>query len=100
MTTNICCIMTTNVCCHYTSSCIIRNTFSCIKKCLFSLYTFLYNKKNKHCYYISSRQKYLLPLYTLLYNGNDHCHCISSYIMTNTLSCMKEMFVLIIYLLI
>ena len=81
--------------CYYTSSCILRNTLSCTKKCLLSLYIVSYNKK-----------------YTFIYERNVCCYYISSYIiinkyyytlsriMRNTLSCMIEMFVVIIYSLI
>ena len=61
-----------NICCKYTLSYIITNILSCIKKCLL-LYIILYN--NKHFYYTSSR----IMRYT---------------------SCIREIFIVIIHLLI
>ena len=61
--------------------------------------------KNKYCYYTSSRirrytfsciKKYLLSLYTLLYNDNKYFNYTSSRIRRYTLSCITEIFIVII----
>ena len=79
----------------------MRNTFSYMRKMFvviissyiirnkYSYYTFSCITEIFICYYISS---YIIT--------NKYCHYTSSCIMRNTLSCMIEMFVVIIYLLI
>ena len=92
--------------CYYTSSCIRKQTLSLYiisynekytsmynMKCLLSLYIFLYNKDVYFSLYIVSYNE----KYAFMYNKNICCHYIRRYIMTTNISCVREMFVVIIH---
>ena len=53
--------------------------------------------KHKYCYYTLSC---IMTTNSFMYNENVCCHYTSSRAMRNAISCIREMFVVIIYLLI